>query len=159
MRAVDDRDAWEVVLEALARPIGSFEASSRSEGGWQAETIRGGNPFGADISTVRCIKERSSPTRRLYYLSFDATLPHWGDEKHAYSHLLLLQRDAAGHWRHAGGAGGSQPWLNLAGGSGGDHFYAGGRLDRAGADAIGSACTSLTAPTSRTTRNTTSHCS
>ena len=26
----------------------------------------------------------------------------------------------------------SEPWLNLAGGSGGDHFYAGGRVDRAG---------------------------
>lgn len=79
--------------------------------------------------------------RRLYFLSFDATLPHGGDEKHAYSHLLLLQRDDGGHWREAGGAGGggqspprSEPWLNLAGGSGRDHFYAGGRLDRAGID-------------------------
>ena len=50
------------------------------------------------------MRQRSSPRRRLYYLSLDATLPHWGDEKHAYSDLLLLQRDAADHWRHAGGA-------------------------------------------------------
>jgi hypothetical protein len=81
--------------------MGRFVFSSRGTGGWQAGTIQGGNPFGADISTVRCIKERSSATRRLYFLSFDATLPYLGDRKHAYSHLLLLKRDGGGHWGEA----------------------------------------------------------
>jgi hypothetical protein len=138
---VNDADAWAAVLDVLARPMGRFMASSRSPGGWQAGTIRGGNAFGAEISTVRCVKERSSPMRRLYFLTFEATLPPLGDRRHPYSHLLLLEYDASDGWREAGGAGGggqlpprSEPRLNLAGGSGGDHFYAGGRIDRAGLD-------------------------
>ena len=97
--------------------------------------------FRADMSTLRCLKCRSSARRRVYFLTFDAGIPHLGPGTHPFTWLLPLELGADGQWRAIGGAGGAggvppraQPWVNLAGGYGGDLFYAGGHIDGAGAD-------------------------
>jgi hypothetical protein len=103
--------------------------------------MTGGNAFDADIATVRCLKQRSSERRRVYFVTFDGSIPARGAELHSFDYVVALVRDKDGGWRAIGTAGGagslpprSNPWINLAGGNGADCFYAGGRIDKAGVD-------------------------
>ena len=101
--------------------------------------MRGGNPFHADLSTVRFVKHRESERRRVDFVTFDGSVPRLGPETHTFGYVFPLERDAEGGWRVIGGAGGgdymparSTPWVNLAGGGWPDRFYAGGRIHDAG---------------------------
>jgi hypothetical protein len=77
----------------------------------------------------------------VYFVTFDGSIPARGGELHSFGYLVALGRDTDGGWRAIGAAGGAgslpprpTPWINLAGGNGGDHFYAGGQIDNAGID-------------------------
>jgi hypothetical protein len=138
---VTNADPWDVVLEVLDRPVGRVEVRARGAGGLEAAAMSAGNAFDADIATVRCLKQRSSGSRRVYFVTFDGSIPARRAELHSFDYVVAVHRDKDGGWRAIGAAGGAgglpprpSPWINLAGGSGGDHFYAGGRIDNAGVD-------------------------
>jgi hypothetical protein len=103
--------------------------------------VRAGNPFQADLSTVRFVKHRQSEHRHAYFVTFDGAILQRGGETHGFGYVVALEHDPRGGWRligEAGGAGGvptrSDPWVNLGGGGWPDRFYAGGRIDGAGVD-------------------------
>jgi hypothetical protein len=138
---VSASDPEQAILDELARPAGRWQPGPPSPGGIQAGTVSGGNPFQADLSTVRFVKHRQSQRRRLHFVTFDGMIPHLDNRTLTFNYLFPLERDPEGNWRSLGGAGGgddaprrSTPWVNLAGGDAGDHFYAGGRIDGAGID-------------------------
>jgi hypothetical protein len=104
-------------------------------------------PFARDPAAIVVHKQRESDDRRLYAVGFDDLRGNW------WFWLIAAQLGVEGWAAHgvAGGSDGpggperatirpsstgSSPWLNLCGQWGGDTFYAGGRLDGAGA-AIG----------------------
>jgi hypothetical protein len=104
-------------------------------------SLRGGNPFAADLSTVRFVKRRQSERRQVYFVTFDAMIPHFGTQMHTHAYVYPLERARGGGWRVIGGSGGagdppprSSPWVNLGGGDLAAGFYAGGPIDNAGAD-------------------------
>lgn len=137
-------DPWDVVLEMLDRPVGRREVLARSDGGVETAIVSGGNAFDADIATVRCLKQRSSGRGRVYFVTFDGSIPARGSEIHSFDYVVALDRDKDGGWRTIGAAGGARslpprpsPWINLAGGNGGGHFYAGGRVDNARIEVCG----------------------
>ncbi len=102
-------------------------------------------PFARDPAAIAIIKERESADRRLYAVTFDdLTGNRW-------FWLVATEHSERGSVAHgvAGGSNGpakreratprpssvgSRPWLNLCGQWGGETFYAGGRLDPAGAE-------------------------
>ena len=102
-------------------------------------------PFARDPATITVIKERESVERRLYAVTFDdLTGNRW-------FWLVATEHSEQGWVAHgvAGGSNGpaereratprpssagSRPWLNLCGQWGAETFYAGGRLDPAGAE-------------------------
>lgn len=101
-------------------------------------------PFARDPASIAVIKERERVSRRLYAVTFD-------DFKgNRWFWLVAAERSERGWAAHgvAGGSNGpaeqrrtsrlssvgSRPSLNLCGQWGGQTFYAGGRLDPAGAE-------------------------
>jgi hypothetical protein len=101
-----------------------------------ADLAASGTPFAADLSTVRFVKERRTPDRRLYWLAFE---DHDGQP---WQWLVAAVESEAGGWLAQDGAGGSgrgdleraDPWVNLAGWWGLDGFYAGGEIFAAGTE-------------------------
>jgi hypothetical protein len=136
MGAPDPRQA---VLDQLFRPPGIWTPGGKSPGGIESGTVRGGNPFRADPSTVRFVKHRQSAQRHVYFVTFQGTIHcHEPDRLYRWSYMYPVERDPTGGWRVCGGAGGagggprrSTPWVNLGGGGWPDQFYAGGSIDAA----------------------------
>lgn len=133
-------DAREVILAHLARPTGRWEPAGQSSGGWQSGTYVGGSGFVADMSTVRFLKSRQAGARSAHYVTFDGTLPQRQDRKLRFGYIYAIEQTDEGR-RITGDAGGagdasvrSRPWVNLAGGHANDHFWAGGKIERTGAD-------------------------
>jgi hypothetical protein len=102
-------------------------------------------PFARDPAAIAVIKQRESIDRRLYAVTFDDL------KGNRWFWLVAAERSERGWVAHgvAGGSNGpaereratprpssvgARPWLNLCGHWGGETFYAGGRLDRAGAE-------------------------
>ena len=102
-------------------------------------------PFAREPAAIAVLKERESFERRLYAVSFDDL------KGNRWFWLVAAEGNELGWVAHgvAGGSNGpvrrggamprpaslgSGPWVNLCGQWGGDTFYAGGRLDPAGAD-------------------------
>jgi hypothetical protein len=102
-------------------------------------------PFARDPAAIAVIKERESVDRRLYAVTFDDLAGN------RWFWLVTAEHSERGWVAHgvAGGSNGpaereratprpssvgSRPWLNLCGQWGGETFYAGGRLDPAGAE-------------------------
>ena len=132
--------ATQAILKHLARPAGRWQPAGSSAGGWQAGTYSGGSGFQADMSTVRFLKSRHAGHRSAHYVTFDGTLPHHQDRKLRFGYIFVIEQ-GADDCRIVGEAGGggdapvrSRPWVNLAGGHANDHFWAGGEIERAGAD-------------------------
>jgi hypothetical protein len=125
-RAILAHLAWRPVdREPLPRPGGTTRPVPRV----------GGKPFAADPATVRFLKERGIPGRRLFAVTFD------DEHGQRWFWLVAAEQDQTGTWVARGGAGGSghgperqEPWVNLAGWWGPGRFYAGGQLLAAGAD-------------------------
>lgn len=109
--------------------------------------IRAHGPYARDPAAIVVHKQRASDDRRLYAVGFDDL------QGNSWFWLIAAELGADGWVAHgvAGGSDGpagparvafrpsprqSSPWLNLCGQWGGQTFYAGGRLDTAGA-AIG----------------------
>jgi hypothetical protein len=137
---VGDVDPQRAILEHLARPPGPRRAVSRSPGGVEA-SIGTGNPFRAELSSVRFVKQRASQHRQVFFVTFDGSLPQLGPELHRFGYVFALDRDQHGGWLVSGASGGAggtphrrQPWVNLGGGGWPDPFFAGGQIDRAGID-------------------------
>lgn len=139
---MSDADPRQAILDQLARPAGRWETTGpRTLGVPQAGVVHGGNPFAADLSTVRFVKHRQSKRRHVYFVTFQATIPDLGTEAHAHDYVYPVERAPGGGWQVIGGAGGagesprrSSPWVNLGGGELAGGFYAGGEIDNAGAD-------------------------
>lgn len=139
---MSETDPRQAILDQLARPAGRFEPGRHSVPGRpQAGVVRGGNPFQADLSTVRFVKQRHSGQRCVVFVTFDGAIPELPAEMHPFGWVYPLEREPAGGWRVIGGSGGagepparSSPWVNLGGGELAHGFYAGGRIDSAGVD-------------------------
>jgi hypothetical protein len=122
---VSQPDPENAILERLAGPVGRAQFGPPGPGGVRAGLIEGGNWFEADLATVRFVKFRETPRRRLYFVTFEGSIPHLGPELHKLSELYPVERDTDGNWTTHGGAGGggdsegmmrAEPWVNLAGG-------------------------------------------
>ena len=147
---VANRDAQAAVVASLTAP--SDFSPEPSPVAWPDDRVprarvMSHGPFARDPATITVIKERESVDRRLYAVTFDdLTGNRW-------FWLVATEHSEQGWVAHgvAGGSNGpverdratprpssagSRPWLNLCGQWGGETFYAGGRLDPAGA-AIG----------------------
>jgi hypothetical protein len=134
-------DPEQVILEKLARPPGELEPGPVSPGGWRAGVVRGGELHRAELDSVRFVKHRESSRRRVDFVTFHGTIQMHGPREHEFVYFYALEHEREGGWRMVGSAGGGgsspvrgRPWVNLAGGYGGDLFYAGGQIERAGAD-------------------------
>jgi hypothetical protein len=125
-------DPRQVVLDDLAhRPVGDRARVPRRS--------RVGVPRGLrapDLQSVRFLKERGIPGRRLFAVTVDDDL---GDRWFA---LACLEQDPQGGWRQHGGVEGpdrpvvgrEEPWLNLGAVWDAEHFFAGGQIQGAAAD-------------------------
>jgi len=138
---VSASDPEQAILDQFAGPAGEWEPGATSSGGIQSGIVHGGNPFQADLYTVRFVKQRHSEHRQVYFVTFDGSIPQLGAETHTFGYVYPLEREPAGGWRVIGGSGGggetparSSPWVNLGGGELAHGFYAGGRIDSAGVD-------------------------
>jgi hypothetical protein len=132
--------AVETILARLARPAGRWEPVGRASGGVQAGTVTGGNSFHAELATAQVLKSRQAHQRSVHFVTFQGTLPHLGDTTVRFGYIYAIEHTDNG-CRIIGEAGGggdpptrSRPWVNLAGGHANDHFWAGGEIERAGAD-------------------------
>lgn len=132
--------ATKAILAHLARPAGRWEPTGSSAGGWQAGSYSDGSGFQADMSTVRFLKSRHAGQRSAHYVTFRGKLPRHGDRTLRLGYIFAIEHGTDG-CRIVGDAGGagdapirSRPWVNLAGGHANDHFWAGGEIERAGAD-------------------------
>jgi hypothetical protein len=141
----------QAILEDLARPIGRAQFGPPGPSGVRAGFIEGGHWCEADLQTVRFVKFRETPRRRLYFVTYEGSLPDMPG-RHRFSELYPVERTAEGSWQTTGGAGGGdedmarpEPWVNLAGGGWRelepgvtralpDRFYAGGRVHGAGVE-------------------------
>jgi hypothetical protein len=131
-------DPEQAILDELAGPAGHWEPGQTSPGGIQSGIVRG-NPFQADLSTIRFVKHREAGRRQIYFVTFEGTPHRDPDGPIPWSYVFPVERDPDGGWQVRGGAGGagdqptrSMPWVNLGGGGWPDQFYAGGRIDNAG---------------------------
>ncbi len=150
------RDPRTAVVAALTAPP---RFTPEPEPVWAADdrapraTVMRLGPFARDPATVTVLKRRERGDRQLYAMTFvDLNGNDW--------FWLAAAERSAGGWVAHGVAGGSDgpacpkpvaprpasagsgPWLNLCGQWGGHTFYAGGRLDPAGAE-IGRVCLTL----------------
>jgi hypothetical protein len=132
--------AVETILARLARPAGRWEPVGPASGGVQAGTVIGGNSFDADLPIARVLKSRQVDHRSVHFVTFQGTLPHLGDTTVRFGYIYVIEHtdDGCRIIGEAGGGGSpptrSRPWVNLAGGHANDHFWAGGEIERAGAD-------------------------
>ncbi|MDQ6778676.1 MAG: hypothetical protein M3071_21180 [Actinomycetota bacterium] len=134
-------DPEQVILEELARPPGELAPGPVTPGGWRAGTVHGGALHRADPDSVRFVKHRASSRRRIDFVTFRGSIPMLDHSEHDFVYFFALEREPDGGWRIVGAAGGGgsspvrgRPWVNLAGGHGGDLFYTGGQIERAGTD-------------------------
>lgn len=106
----------------------------------QAGIVTGGNSFDADVSSARVLKSRYEGPRSVHFVTFQGTIPHLGDTILRFGYIYAIEhaKDGCRIIGQAGGAGDSpirsHPWVNLAGGHPNDYFWAGGEIERAGAD-------------------------
>jgi len=100
--------------------------------GWQAAEFTGG--LDAKPETIRVIKMRATPQRRVYAVSFETQAGR------RMRSTCSVRQDDAGQWHFvaASGADGSpprpQPWVNLGGGGWPRQFFAGGDVLANGLD-------------------------
>ena len=145
-------DPEQAILKQMVGPVGRASLGPLGAGGVRAGFVQGGNWCKPDLTTVRFVKYRDTPTRRLYFVTFQGSIPHLGPELHSLSELYLVEQEPDGNWAATGGAGGNDqdmsrgtPWVNLAGGGWRERehnlvralpgrFYAGGRVHGAGID-------------------------
>jgi len=120
-------DPRQVMRDYLGAPsVLISDTPDRRGGGWHSRQSRGG--MGADVATMRFLKERGIPKRQVHAVAFD-TAEGW-----RMRFTCDLAQDDDGNWRVQGGAGGgadggpvrATPWVNLGGGGWPANFYAGG---------------------------------
>lgn len=148
IRDMSHRDPYVAVVAELSRPPDlppEPERVSRVDDRVPRAGSMSHGPFARDPASIAVLKERESDDRRLYAVSFD------DPNGNRWFWLVAVERSEMGWVAHgvAGGSNGparkeprtprpgssgSGPWLNLCGQWGGDTFYAGGRLDPAGAE-------------------------
>jgi len=110
------------------------DTPSPQEGGWRSRPSRSG--MGADVSTMRFLKERGIPRRQVHAVTFDTV------EGQQMRFTCDLAQDNDGNWHVKGGTGSSAddspvratPWANLGGGGWPANFYAGGVVLDNGSD-------------------------
>jgi len=93
--------------------------------------------MGADVATLRFLKERGIPKRQAHAVTFDTT------EGRRMRYTCYLAQDDDGNWRVQGGSGGgadgspvrATPWVNPGGGGWPANFFAGGVVLDNGLDA------------------------
>lgn len=132
-----EQDPRRAILEQLVERSTKREPLRRSNDPTRPVASLSGRPFTADPATVRFLKERAIPGRRLFAVTFD------DEEEQGWFWLVAAEQDQTGAWVASGGAGGSghgpeqrdEPWVNLAGWWEQGRFYAGGQVHAAGADA------------------------
>ena len=142
------RDPWAAVVADLTAPADFSpgpEPVSRVHNRVPRARVISHGPVAREPAAIALIKERESVDRRLYAVTFDDLK---GDR---WFWLVAVVGSGMGWVAHgvAGGSNGpaerdggtprpssveSGPWLNLCGHWGGETFYAGGRLDAAGAE-------------------------
>ncbi len=129
-------DPRQVIRDYLGAPsVLISDTPNPRGGGWHSQQRRGG--MGADLTTLRFLKERGIPKRQAYAVTFDTA------EGRRMRSTCYLVQDDAGDWRFAGAAGGgadgspvrATPWVNLGGGGWPANFYAGGVVSDNGLDA------------------------
>ncbi len=129
------------VIDELSRPQGTVTDLAEAQPGAPTPSIvRGGLGFDADLDTLRFVKHREAGERHVFYVTFAADHPRLGLLEMKWAFPVEPAPD--GGWRTFGGAGGAgnlsgratRPGVNLGGGGWPDHFYAGGKIYRAGAD-------------------------
>ena len=140
VRAVGSPTPEQAVIDELSRPPGRITDLAEQRGAPMPSIVTGGVGFVADLDTVSFVKHRQAGERHVFYVTFAADHPRLGllEMKYAYP----VEPASDGGWRTFGGAGGAgtlscratQPGVNLGGGGGSGHFYAGGEIYRAGAD-------------------------
>jgi len=129
-------DPKQVIKDYLGAPSVLISDTPDPQGsGWHSRQSRGG--MGADVATLRFIKERGIPKRQAYAVTFDTF------EGGRMRFTCYLAQDDDSRWRVQGCAGGSAdgspvratPWVNLGGGGWPANFYAGGVVLDNGLDA------------------------
>jgi hypothetical protein len=131
-----EQDPWPAILEHITARPAKREPLDRSDDPTYPLASLGQRPFTADPATVRLLKQRGIPGRRLFAVAFDDE-----QRRQRWFWLVAAEQDETGAWVASGGAGGSgqgpereEPWVNLAGWWGQGRFYAGGRIVAAGKD-------------------------
>jgi hypothetical protein len=122
-------DPWDAVVADLSGPPGEELARSPSAAGVPEAVVSGDHPFVARHDSIRCLKERSLPGRRLFAVAFSDVAGR------PYRWLAGVEEREDG-WAVMGGAGGGghcppqrdDPWVNLAGWWGPQGFFAGGDI-------------------------------
>lgn len=130
-----ERDPRLAILADLAEPSATRARRPGSDDPTRPAASLGERPFSADPATVRVLKERGIPGRRLFAVTFEDEASH-----QPWFWLVAAERDdPTGAWVASGGAGGAgsdpepkEPRVNLAGWWGRGRFYAGGRVLAAG---------------------------
>jgi hypothetical protein len=123
-------DPWDAVIAELTAPAAKRPTPTAPPGDPRpVPVISRGHPFSARPETLRAVKERSIPHRRLYMVTFEdqASGMPW--------RWLIGAEEDDGEWMARGGAGEGgdgptrdHPWVNLAGWWGAGRFSAGGEV-------------------------------
>jgi hypothetical protein len=131
-----EQGPWPAIVEHLAARPAKRAPVHRSGDPTRPVPSLGGGPFSADPATVRLLKQRGIPGRRLFAVTFEDE-----QRRQRWFWLVAAEQDETGAWVASGGAGGSgqgpereEPWVNLAGWWGQGRFYAGGQVVAASKD-------------------------
>ncbi len=92
-------DPARAILDQLAGPVGVWESGATTSCGIASGIVRGGNPEGADLKTVRLVKHRESERRHPFFVTFQATIPRLGRERLSCDYVYPVERDLGGGWR------------------------------------------------------------
>src|SRR5258708_5687286 len=126
-----NNDPRQVVRDHLIAPskLASQASAPHNGSGWRSAISRGG--MGAKAETIRFLKERSLPGRKVLAGIFE------NQAGRMMNFTQYLVQNEQGVWEVRGGSGGGeggsrlvreQPWVNLGGGGWPNDFYAGGHV-------------------------------
>jgi hypothetical protein len=128
MHNINPKEA--IVAFVSAPSITLVDIPAPNTQGWRMQQSAGG--LGAKSETIRFVKERHLPHRQLHYVTFEDNQ----GKQMQFTCNVIENND--GTWKVQGASGGSgrgpqhpSPRVNL-GGSGGDQFYAGGKVEHNG---------------------------
>jgi len=126
-----NNDPRQVVRDHLIAPrkLVSQASAPHNGSGWRSAISHGG--MGAKAETIRFLKERSLPGRKVLAGTFE------NQAGRMMNFTQYLMQNEQGEWEVRGGSGGGeggsrlvreQPWVNLGGGGWPNDFYAGGHV-------------------------------